>query len=138
MNDTVFAVLGGFPARYDALWNNVKAKLQNGQDARETIGRHLCAEIFAAIEIIQDSCGYDEERVSTLMKIFQQAVFFQKSTLVANGVERPSPDEVFCEGTQDRVDVLIPASNAIGIVLRHGLKKEPSLDELEELLKPKV
>jgi hypothetical protein len=31
------------------------------------------------------------------------------------------------------MDVLVPATNAIGIVLQHGLSEKPLLDELEEL-----
>jgi hypothetical protein len=69
------------------------------------------------------------------MKLFQETSVFRKSTLVANHLKRPTPDKVFREVKQDGEPVLIPASNAIGIVLRHSLIKEPSLEELEELVK---
>ena len=135
LDDTVFAVLGGVPSKYDALWDDVEAGLQKGQDAREVIGRHLCGQISAAVELIRDSRGDDEESISKLTKLFSQAGVFTKGTLVANGLKRPTPDKVFRGVMQDGVHVLIPASNAIGIALRHNLSKEPSLSELEVLLK---
>jgi hypothetical protein len=51
---------------------------------------------------------------------------------------RPTPDKVFREVERDGVFVLIPAWNAIGIILRHGLTRKPLLDELEELVKHKI
>ena len=41
LDDTVFAVLGGIPARYEELWRNAKTDLMNGQDPRRVIGAHL-------------------------------------------------------------------------------------------------
>ena len=67
---------------------------------------------------------YDAEKMSILC-----------DTLVDKNLKRPTPDKVFREVERDGIFVLIPASNAIGIVLPHGLSKEPSLDELELLLK---
>ncbi|XJO77746.1 hypothetical protein BDV3_002287 [Batrachochytrium dendrobatidis] len=39
---------------------NVKTDLQDGQDAREAIGTHLCAEISAAIKLVMDAQDMDE------------------------------------------------------------------------------
>jgi hypothetical protein len=139
LEDIVFAVLGGVPADYETLWRNVEDGLQNGRDAREVIGTHLCGQISAAIKIIEDSCGNNGPAIAKLMKLFQENSVFTKSTLVANNLQRPSLDNVFREVERNGVPVLIAASNAIGIVLQHNLSKKPSLDELEELLKkPKL
>ncbi len=102
------------------------------------IGTHLCAAIFAAIRLVNESCGNDDPTTAKLMKMFQETSIFTKSILVTNKLQRPAPDKVFREVKQGRVSVLIPASNAIGIVLRHHLTEEPSLDELKKLLKNKV
>jgi hypothetical protein len=69
---------------------------------------------------------FDAEKISILC-----------DTLVDKNLKRPTPDKVFREVERDGVFVLIPASNAIGIVLQHGLSKKPSLTELE-LLKNKA
>ena len=54
LDDVVFAVLGGVPADYEELWRNSKIELQAGWDAREVIGLHLCAAVFAAIKLVED------------------------------------------------------------------------------------
>jgi hypothetical protein len=50
LKDTVFAVYGGVPYRYEELWDNSKIDLQAGGDSGEVIGTHLCPAIFAAID----------------------------------------------------------------------------------------
>jgi hypothetical protein len=41
LEDTVFAVHGGIPSRYEKLWRTTKFDLQAGRDAREVIGTLL-------------------------------------------------------------------------------------------------
>jgi hypothetical protein len=138
LEDTVFAVLGGVPADYEELWDNFKIGLQAGRDAKEVIGTHLCASVSDAIKLVNESCGNDDPTTAKLVKLFQETSIFTKSTLVTNKLQRPVPDKVFREVEHDGVSVLIPASNAIRIVLQHGLSRQPSLTELEELLKNKA
>ena len=54
--------------------------------------------------------------------------------LVKNSLERPSPDMIFRQVKINGESVIIPASNAIGIVLRHNLTKEPSIEELTKIV----
>jgi hypothetical protein len=130
----VFAVLGGIPSRYEELWDNSKIDLQAGLDAKEVIGTHLCAAVSAAIKVVKDAQDMDE-----IINLFDKATNVIPSHLLkAKKLKRPTPDKVFREVERDGVFVLIPASNAIGIVLQHGLSKKPSLDELEKLLKNKL
>jgi hypothetical protein len=138
LGDTVFAVLGGNPADYVELWDDVKDGLQNGQDARQLIGAYLGAQIAAAIDLVKEYCGNDDPTFTKLMELFQGTEVFTKSTLVAQKIQQPTPDKVFRKVERDGVPVLIPASNAIGIVLKHGLTKKPSLEELEALIKKKM
>ncbi len=134
LDDTVFAVLGGIPSRYEELWRNAKTDLQDGIPPRQVIGSHLCAEISAAIKLIKDARDMDE-----IIKLFDKDKSIISSHLLKDKkVKRPTPDEIFREVEQDGVFVLIPASNAIGIVLKYSLTKEPTLNELEELLKIKA
>ncbi len=132
------AIPYGIPSRYVTLWDKAKTDLLNGQDARHVIGSHLCAEILNAIQLVRGYFGNDDSSVAKLMELFAQSAVLTKSTLVANGIKRPTPDKIFREVKAGRSFVLVPASNAIGIVLRHNLIEEPYLDELEELLKSEV
>ncbi len=138
LEDTVFAVLGGIPANYEALWDKAGIHLQSGRDAREVIGSHLCDTILAAIRLVKISCGHDDRTTAKLLKLFQETTSFTMSTLVNNNLQLLAPDKVFREVEQNDELVLIPASNAIGIILRHHLTKKPTLDELEKLLNHEV
>jgi hypothetical protein len=99
------------------------------------IGTHLCAAISAAINLVQKSKleSIDMKEIIKLFNAENRSIL--RDTLVDKNLKRPSPDKVFREVERDGVFVLIPASNAIGIVLQHGLSKKPSLNELEKLLK---
>jgi hypothetical protein len=135
LEDSMFAVLGGIPADYEEIWRNSKIDLQAGRDAKEVIGAHLCAAISAAIDLVNDSKkkGNDMEEI---IKLFdKEKMWIQCTTLTDKKLERPTPDKVFRQVKQSGISVLIPASNAIGIVLQHNLTEEPSLTELEKLLK---
>jgi hypothetical protein len=74
-----------------------------------------------------------------IIKLFDaEKMSIRCDTLVDKNLKRPTPDKVFREVERDGVFVLIPASNAIGIVLQHGLSKKPSLTELEEIRREKM
>ena len=131
LDDIVFAVLGGNPADYEELWDNAKTALQDGQNARQVIGSHLCAQISAAIKLVKDAEDMDE-----IIDLFDKDTNLIPNHLVkSKKLKRPTPDKVFREVKQKGTFVLIPASNAIGIVLQNNLTMEPSLDELEQLVK---
>ena len=138
LDDTLFAVLGGVPADYEELWDNVMVDLQAGRDAREVIGSHLCAVISAAINLVRDSKSQSIDMKEIIKLYSSENMSILSDTLVDKNLKRPTPDKVFRQVKQGRVFVLIPASNAIGIVIQNNLTEEPSLNELEELLKKKV
>ena len=101
------------------------------EDAREVIGTHLCAAISTAIKLVKDAQDMDE-----IIKLFDKDKSIICSHLLKDKkLKRPTPDKIFREVEQDGAPVLIPASNAIGIVLQHHLTKQPTLNELEGLLK---
>lgn len=138
LDDTMFGVLGGIPCAYESLWANVKWDLRNGQDAREAIGSRLCDKICSAIRTILHSRGKNSDMGEIIKLLDKETNSIPCKLLTANKLRRPIPDLVFRKVEQDGDFVLIPASKAIGIVLRHKLTREPSLAELEELLTRKV
>ena len=73
-----------------------------------------------------------------IIKLFDKdKKWIVRDTLTVNKLQRPATDYVFRAVERDGIFVLIPASNAIGIVLQHNLTATPSLVELESLLKTK-
>ncbi len=137
LDDIVFDVLGGIPGDYEKLWRSTRIDLQAGRDAREVIGTNLCTFIDIAIYLVRDS-KKKENDLKEINKLLGKEQAILCDTLTDKKLERPIPDKVFREVEQNGAPVLIPASNAIGIVLQHNLTVEPTLDELEKLLKKKV
>jgi hypothetical protein len=112
--------------------------LQDGQNPRQVIGTHLCAAISAAINLVRDSKSQSID-MKEIIKLFDKVkMSILCDTLVDKNLKRPTPDKIFREVERDGISVLIPVSDATGIVLQHSLSKKPSLNELEELLKKKV
>ena len=70
LDDTVYAVLGGIPAEYDALWAAAKDKLQDGINPRQVIGRHLCAKISQAITTVRNSKAHSD--MKEIIKMFDK------------------------------------------------------------------
>ena len=136
LNDTVFAVLGGIPSHYEKLWESAQIALCQGQDARDVIGFFLCGAIYVACEVVRTS--RESADMNQIISLFDKhTMCILCYSLTDKRLQQPTPDKVFRKVEQDGNSVLIPASNAIGIVLQHNLKRKPSLNELEELLKTK-
>jgi hypothetical protein len=102
------------------------------------IGTHLGAAIYAAIKLVRNSKSQSTDMKEIINLFDKNKLSILCDTLVDKNLKRPTPDKVFREVERNGVPVLIPASNAIGIVLQHSLSKKPTLDELEKLLKNKV
>ena len=138
LESTLFAVLGGIPSRYLELWDNAKIDLQGGNNPRQVIGAHLCAEIYASIQVIEDSKS-KSNHMEAIIKLFDKDMkWIPRKSLTVRRLQQPTPDKVFRRTKRNGISILIPTSDAICIVLQHSLEKEPSLSELEELLKNKV
>jgi hypothetical protein len=130
LDDIVFAVLGGVPACYMKLWFNTEIELEAGGDARQVIGAQLSAAIFDAIKLVLHS-SIDMRDIIKLYDKENKCLISDTFTL--KNLKR-SNDDIFLQVERGGRSVLIPASNAIGIVLEHNLVKKPSLDELEKLV----
>ena len=57
----------------------------------------------------------------------------EKDMLKVNQKNQPSPDNVLSNEEKNRVDLIVPANSAMQIVIKHSLKMEPTLEELQEL-----
>lgn len=133
LDDTVYAVLGGIPSAYENLWRHTSFCLQGGKNPRQIIGAHLQHYILNAMSLkIEDAISHPDD-MRKMIKLFdkeKECIF--SDTIAENNLKRPSVDIVFREEERDSSSVLVPASNAIGIVLQHGLAKSPCIDELEQ------
>ena len=137
--DIVWAVLGGIPADYEKLWRKFE-RLRPSKDSvddKQLIGELLCDEISSAIKIVRDA--KNKSNMTEIIDLFDKGINgIISEQLTAKKLIRSTPDKVFHEIIKDKVFMLVPASNAIGIVLHHDLSKEPTLETLEKLVLPVV
>jgi hypothetical protein len=135
----VWAVLGGIPADYEKLWRKFERlrPSKDSVDAKQLIGELLCDEISSAIKIVGDA--KNKSNMTEIIDLFDKGINgIISEQLTAKKLIRSTPDKVFHEIEKDKVFMLVPASNAIGIVLHHDLSKEPTLETLEKLVLPVV
>jgi hypothetical protein len=93
----------------------------------------LLNEIGDAIKLVQDT-KIAHPQMEEIMAKFVKAQQIPSKSLVPKKLQRPVPDKVLREVKIDGVLLLVPATNAIGIVLCHGLTKDPTLAELENIV----
>ena len=135
LDDVVFAVLGGNPSKYEKLWETTESALKNGQNARDVIGNFLLNVIRSAVRIIRNSV-ITYPKVKKIIKLFDKKKNYVPTKLLEKyHLKRPTSEKVFREVPIINDWFLIPASNAIGLVLRHNLSASPTLEKLEELIK---
>jgi hypothetical protein len=135
--DILWAVLGGIPARYEKVWRKFeRLRLsKDSVDAKQLIRELLCDEISSAIKIVMDA--KNKSNMSEIIELFdRENNGIISEQLITKKLIRPSPDKVFHEIKKDGAFTLVPASNAIGIVLRYNLTKEPTLESLEKMVSP--
>jgi hypothetical protein len=131
----LWAVLGGIPADYEKVWKKIEFLRisKDSDDAKQLIGELLCDEIYSAIKVVRDAKKNAD--MKEIVKLFDK----EKNEIVCElltdkDLTRPTPDKVFHEVERNGIAILIPASNAIGIVLRNNLLQKPTLKKLEELI----
>jgi hypothetical protein len=139
LDKVVWTVLGGIPRRYVALGSTLVKNAGRGThillnlDERSVIGDFLLKEIGDAIKLV-DKSAIAHPHLEEIFTLFDDSFRIPSSELRVKKLKRPEPDKVLREVKIDGELFLVPATNAIGIVMRHTLTKEPSLAKLEEMI----
>lgn len=103
-------------------------------DYKQLIGEILCDEIYSAIKIVSDSTTKTTDNMTEIIELFdREKCGISIQQLLTKKLICPYPNKVFHEIEKDGVPTLVPASNAIGIVLRYDLSKKPTLEFLENI-----
>lgn len=151
LEDAAWAVLGGVPALYTALHDDLVG-LASG-DARGTVGNVLCGQRIDLAGVASSDARftvgnflYDQlQHAIVRLRRFDKpeavlrllALFKTKDEVPAGEFEGnalPSPNNVLREARKGAV--YVPADAAMGLVLRHGLKQPPTLKDLCLLCAP--
>jgi hypothetical protein len=134
LEKAVWAVLGGVPAKYDRLVNVImESKLDPSKDLRVVIGDFLVDEVKKAMKSVTEATEAFPD-MKKILELLDAELKVPRKALAENNLQRPIPDEILREIERDGKFVLVPASGAISLVLRHKLSNAPSLDELLKLV----
>jgi len=135
--DVVWKVLGGVPAAYLQL---NRCWIENGKQELESVAtKHLHARLSSAMSDINKRCAKQPDHES-LLDLFVSNEVVVESVLRELKSVRPSPDKILRTSVAQeggRV-LLLPADNAMRLVLRHQLHKPnkglmPTLDEIRKM-----
>ena len=132
LDDVVWALIGGNPADYfklDGLWNDAK----RGDAITAVVERFVLDVLGKAIKT-RDATLTAHARLAPLLTLFASTDVVPLSTLREMRLARPNPDMVLRQVTHDLKCALVPSTQAMAVVLRHGLKNAVSLDALKALL----
>jgi len=133
LNDVVWGVLGGVPADYEKLDKAITRALDiDPSTVQSAIGEYLCSQVSQAIDIVKEAKGVsDMSRILSKMDSSSLQIVIQD---LPDEWKRPTPDKVLRKVKEDGKWVLVPSTNAIGIVLRHQITEEPTLEKLMDLV----
>ncbi len=115
LDDVLWHTLGGIPFDYEWIWR----KFDHTKPKREELGKRILELISCASRLIQ----YSKYSPSEILKFMESKKY---------SYSKDFPNEIFVQGKNDE---LIPASNAIGILLRNKLKSIVTLEELEKIIR---
>ena len=118
------------------LWRSVKFDLEFWSRIQRSDWYSLCAAISPAIKLVENYCGNGCPAAAKLWNCSTNVTSLQIYPRCQQAAPTHSWQSLSWSQTRT-IFVLISASNAIGIVLRENITEEPSLTELECLVKNK-
>lgn len=133
LEHVVMAIVGGVPATASLLSDLLKSA-SNDTEINAIVQKFVSEEMAPAITEYQDrvrACPKMQE----LLSGFNFSTEVSYNRLSECGVEMTSPDKMLRKvfSASNKL-VLVPASPAMRLVLRHGLVDRPTLDELRHLI----
>lgn len=131
LEDVAWGVLGGVPAHFDAMLMLLK-RYEPGAFCRVTVN-YLLDEVGKAIGR-RDRMLAAHPAMKGILKVFLTNDEVPESLLAEQGVVGPSPNTLLRVVLHNHVAALVPADASAALVLRHGFKTTPTIDELITLL----
>jgi len=129
-------VLGGIPARWEGLLEDVSGAIEGAE--RAAVEKFLCNKVMEAITTKESYVKAHPHMKPVLEAMIQSSTVSisreeEACLLEASQKNRPSPDKVLSIEEQNRMNVIVPASSAMKLVLKHNLHLKPTLKELIQL-----
>ena len=132
LDNVVWAVVGGNPAYYfqlDGSWGDA-----GRGDATTAVVELFVSDLLAKAFEARGATITANKALSPLFALFTSVDSVPLSTLDKMELARPSPDKVLRKVKRDKNVLLVPFTQAMTVVLRHGLSEAPSLDALWVML----
>ena len=131
LDGVMWGVVGGNPADYfrlDDVWG------ESGRGDVSAVTAAFVSELLDKAIEVRGAAFVADERLSPLYARFASSDAVPLSTLTELKLIRPSPDKALRKAVRGRMTVLVPATAAMAVVLRHKLEKEaPSMDALKAM-----
>ena len=120
----------------EGLLGEVSEAVEGAQ--RAAVEKFLCNKVMEAITTKESYVKAHPHMKPVLEAIIKSSTVSISSEeeaclLEASLKNRPSPDKVLSIEKKNRMNVVVPASGAMKIVLKHNLHVEPTLEELIKL-----
>eukprot|EP01035_Chromulina_nebulosa_P018168 gene18168-23826_t len=131
----VYSVLGGVPVHYEYIWSqyNLSRLSKDFTNDKQLIEDILCGIIYSAIQLVLDS--QYKPGMKEIIKLFDKEMNgIYRDKLLEKDLTLPINDRIFHKVERNGRFTLVPASNAIGIVLRNDLSMMPRYECLEQLV----
>lgn len=142
LDEIIWLVFGGNPILYKNIWEKLKFSIikkekdMNVDWYRQQIELFLRDEIRQAIKIVNKTLRENSKVDSNLENIIEEYKKSANGFVISNNWILSLPENIFRSiKSIDGSFILIPYSNAIGLVIRNNLIRSPNLDQLEEILK---
>ncbi|KAI3640071.1 hypothetical protein MIR68_000949 [Amoeboaphelidium protococcarum] len=134
LSDVVWSVLGGIPTKYEELDKMISSALDTAPaSVQSVIGEYLRNQVSQAIDIVKEAKRLTSDMSRILSKMDLNTLLIIDEEL-PNEWKRPTPDKVLRKVEKEGKWVLVPSTNAIGLVLRHQLTEKPTMEKLIELV----
>jgi hypothetical protein len=133
--DIAWEVLGGNPQDFVRLRAHIHTREAESEQAAhidEYIAEFTINTIYEAIQVITEAPAANPGIVEIFKKLRAGGNELKLEDI--GSFQRSVPDKLFRQVKSKGCPVLIPASNALDLVIRFDLKKEPSVEELRSLV----
>ena len=133
MTEVTWRVLGGNPALFIDLKDIIDGQT-SAKDLSERVGRFLRRKIFDAIETIRTAQQENKHMNKLCTLVRERNNCLKERDRQKLQLLRHESDEVFTVVFRNRVAFLVPASNALEVVIQYGLVESPSIEDLKQIL----
>jgi hypothetical protein len=132
MTELSWQVLGGNPADFADLRDLLRGK--NQEEFCSIVEYFLTDRICGAIRLIRDAKKSNKDLWKLIEELRKRGNCLPEADREKMAIDRNDPDKVLRLIMKNGKEMLVPASNALDLVIRHDLSEAPPIDKLQGLI----